>query len=60
MQCKLTRSSFKNKLFEVTIEFKEFKFQQNLRIEFIKNYDIFKNKIFATHDLNKKKWNLTI
>ena len=26
---------------------KEFKFQQNLRIEFIKNDEIFKNKVFA-------------
>ena len=51
---KLSRSSFKNKLFEVTKEFKEFKLQQNLRIEFTKNY-VFKNTIFSTHDLNQKK-----
>ena len=27
----------KNKLFEITKEFKEFHFQQNIRIEFTKN-----------------------
>ena len=37
----------KSKLFQTTKEFKEFKFQQNLRIEFTKNDKVFKNRIFA-------------
>ena len=37
----------KNKLFEITKEFKEFKFQQNFRIEFTKNDEVFKNEILA-------------
>ena len=40
------RTSIKNKLFEITKEFKEFKFQQSLRIEFTKNDKVFENKIF--------------
>ena len=32
-----TRSSMKIKLLEITNEFKKFKFQHNLRIEFTKN-----------------------
>ena len=40
-QLKLTRSSIKNKLFEISEEFREFKFQQNLRIEFTKNDEVF-------------------
>ena len=46
-QLSLTRSSIKNKLFQITEEFKEFKFQQNLRIKLTKNDYIFQNKIFA-------------
>ena len=37
-QLNLTRSSIKNKLFEIT---KEFKFLQNLRMEFTKNNELF-------------------
>ena len=37
-QLNLTRSSIKNKLFEIT---KEFKFLQNLRMEFTKNDELF-------------------
>ena len=33
----LTRSPIKNKFSEITKEFKEFKFQQNLQIEFPKH-----------------------
>ena len=44
-QLSITRSS---KLLEVTEEFKEFKFWQNLEIEFNKNDEVFKNKIFAS------------
>ena len=33
-QLNLTRSSVKNKLFEITKEFKDFKFQQSLGIEY--------------------------
>ena len=35
------------KIYEIIKEFKDFKFQQNLRIEFTKNDEPFKNKIFA-------------
>ena len=45
-QLSLTRSSTKNELFEITKECKEFNFQQNLLIEFTKNDEAFKNKIF--------------
>ena len=45
-QLSLTRSSIKNELFEITKECKEFNFQQNLLIEFTKNDEAFKNKIF--------------
>ena len=40
----------KNKLFQlfqITKEFREFNFEQNLRIEFTKNDKVFENKIFA-------------
>ena len=40
-------TSIRNKLFEITREFKEFEFQQNLQIESSKNDENFKNKIFA-------------
>ena len=45
----ITRSSIKNKLIEITKEFELFKFQQNLRIEFAKYYEVFKNKIFEKY-----------
>ena len=45
-QLNLTRSSNKNKLFAISEEFRAFKFQQNLRIQFTKNDKVFKNKIF--------------
>ena len=47
--------SIKNKLFEITKKSKEFKFQQNLRIEFSKNQEAFKNKIFADPWLDSEK-----
>ena len=46
-QLNLTSSSIKNKLFEIHKKFKEFKFQQKLQIAFSKNWEAFKNKIFA-------------
>ena len=46
-QLNLTRFCIKSKLFEITNEFKEFKFHQNLWIEFTRNDETFKNKIFA-------------
>ena len=46
-QLKLAISCIKNKLSKTSKEFKEFKFQQNLRIEFTKNDKDFKNKIFS-------------
>ena len=45
-QLNLTRYSIKNTLFETGQKCMEFKFQQNLRIEF-KNDAVFRNKIFA-------------
>ena len=52
-----TKSCIKNKLFEISGEFREFKFQQNLRTEFTKNDKAFKNQIFAApwFDLEKMK-----
>ena len=44
-QLNLTRSSIKNKSFEITKESKEFNFRQNLIREFTKNDEAFKNKI---------------
>ena len=35
-QLNLTKFSIKNQLFEITKEFKEFNFQQSVRIEFTK------------------------
>ena len=43
----LISSFFAYNLFEVTKEFKEIKFQQNIRIKFTKNDEVFKNKVFA-------------
>ena len=40
----LIRSSIKNKLFDITKEFKELQFQQSLRIELTKHDEDFKNK----------------
>ena len=40
-QLQLTRCSIENKLFEIAKEFKEFKCQQHLRIEFTKNDEAF-------------------
>ena len=51
----LTRFSIKNKLFEITKEFKEFKFQQNLGIEFSKNDEVFKSNILADPWLDSEK-----
>ena len=42
-------------LFEITKEYKEFKFQQNLQIEFSKNNEVFKNKIFVDRWFHSKK-----
>ena len=47
MMGNLTRSSIKNKIFEITKEFKEFRFQQNLPVELAKNDEVFKSKIFT-------------
>ena len=41
--------------YEITKEFKEFKFQQNLSTEFIKNDETFKNKIFADKIFDSEK-----
>ena len=40
-QINFTKSSIKNKLFEITKEFKEFNYQHNLWIEFTKNVKVF-------------------
>ena len=42
MYLNLKKSSIKNELFDRTIEFKEFEFQVNLKIEFTKNDEFFK------------------
>ena len=59
-QLKLAISCIKNKLSKTSKEFKEFKFQQNLRIEFTKNDKDFKNKYFQTQGLVQTKQNLMI
>ena len=46
-QFNVTKFSIKNRLMEITKELKEFKFQQYLQIEFIKNIDFFGNNIFS-------------
>ena len=51
----LTIHYIKNILVEITKEFKEFKFQQNLSTEFIKNDETFKNKIFADKIFDSEK-----
>ena len=50
-QLNLAISSIKNKLFETTKEFKEFKFHQNLAIEFTRNDEVFKIEYSQTHGL---------
>ena len=45
-QLNLTWSSIKDKLFKITKECKEFKFEQNLQVEFTKNDEVFKGKVF--------------
>ena len=45
-QLSFTRSFIKTKLFETNTEFK---FQQNLRIEFTKNDEIFKSEVFRNN-----------
>ena len=47
MKGSLTLSSIKDKLFEITKLFNEFKFQQNLWLESINNDKSFKSKIFS-------------
>ena len=42
MHLKLTKSAVKNKLFDITTEFKEFEFKVSFQIEFIKNDEVFK------------------
>ena len=42
MHLKLTKSAIKNKLFDITTEFKEFEFKVSFQIEFIKNDEVFK------------------
>ena len=42
-------------MFEITEEFKYFKFQQNLRVEFTKTDEVFNNKIFADPWLESEK-----
>lgn len=41
------RSCIKNKCFEITNEFKNFKFQQYLKVELLKDENYFKQIIFA-------------
>ena len=43
----------------MTIEFKEFKFQQNVHIEFIENNEFYKNKIFANPWFDSEKITFT-
>ena len=43
----------------MTIEFKEFKFQQNVSIEFIENNEVYKNKIFANLWFDSEKIKFT-
>ena len=50
-QLSFTRSFIKTKLFETNTEFK---FQQNLRIEFTKNDEIFKSEVFRNPWLDSK------
>ena len=38
---------WRSKLFEISEEFTKFKLQQKLKITFIKNDKVFKNKLFA-------------
>ena len=57
-QLNLTRSSIQNKLFEITEEFKEFIFQQNLQIELTKKMKFLKIKNSETNGLIQKKENL--
>ena len=54
-QLKLTRSSIKNKLFEISKEFKDFKLKQYVRTEFTEKDEVFKNKIFADPRFNSEK-----
>ena len=54
-QLNLTRSSIKNKLFEISKKLKELKFQQNLQIELTKNDEVFKDKIFADPEFDSEK-----
>ena len=58
-QLNLTRSSIKNIFFEITKEFKEFKFRQNLRIEFTKNDEAFRYKIIADPWFDSEKLELS-
>ena len=46
-QLNLTRSCIKNKLFEITKELKELKFQQNIQVEFLKDDKVVKEMIFV-------------
>ena len=41
----------KVEFFEITKKFKEFKFEQNLRVEFTKKKDIFRKDYLKTHGL---------
>ena len=54
-QLKLTRTSIKNKLFEISKEFKDFKLKQYVRTEFTEKDGVFKNKIFADPRFNSEK-----
>ena len=51
----LTRTYIKNKLFEKDKEFKEFKFQQNLKIELTKDEKVFKETKFVDPWLDSYK-----
>ena len=59
-QLNLTRSSIKNKLFEINKECKEFKFQQSLQIELTKKMNLLKTKSSQTHGSIQKNYNLVI
>ena len=54
-QLKLTRLCIKNEFFEITKEFKDFKFKQNLRLEFEKEEKVLKEIMFLDRWPNSYK-----
>ena len=51
---------FKSTLFEITKEFKGFKFKQNSRIEFTKTMKFLRTKYLQVHGLLQEKSNLML